>query len=936
MIEFKGSRWYKCDLHLHTTASKCFEDHSVTAEQWVDRAIEQGLHCVAVTDHNTGAGIDEILNASESKNLTVFPGVEITCDSTKIHLLVLFDVDKTSQNVQDFLVRADIKREQFGEQTASTTKSIFEIVALAHTDGALVIPAHIDEYNGLGSVSVANLVKLYTECQINAVQVVHREFLNITLQTTGNTELKQALNDYYNNPNPAIEDATVKSWFTPVKYALENDIAILTFSDNPHEEKNPKHGLWGIGNRFTWIKMDEKPTLEGLRQAFLLPKFRIINDFNAITSPNVKPSLWLKSLSVTNTSITDTTANPFQVDFNPQLNAIIGGRGSGKSSILRFIRGVFNRTSEITHLNDILIDQQNFYKKEDARSKIGIIQDDSSVEIEFVRNGVLHKITAENITNSDSQDIKIKKLNETENWEEVEGEGYIDFFKFDHFSQKQIYEIAQKPNALRERIDKAIPKVQQLQNDKELVQNQFLEKSAEIRTYDTSISAKGRIETQIEDLNESIKKFQESGISVLLGNKNNFRKEEILLTDFSNQIEERKTRLDEMIDTFEISNINETEFRDEYQEELKQISQSAKNEIEKIKNELQSIHSKVDKILTDYQTNLDSSQWSKVKVINQTNFDTKKGELEKEGIDDITNFEQLTAEKTNLEAQLNTIQELADKRTTAVAIRSELQEKHLEICKKITAKRKEFIASLGVDDKIKIEVKPFRNKSDFEESLRTILQREGRYESDIDNLIDFCFNGNVEQKIKDFRQVILAIRNDEDVTDSVSVTGHFLNLIKQQASIEQIDKIECFLPENEIAIKYKPNHSSPFKALSTVSAGQKTTAILTFLLSYGDNPLILDQPEDDLDNRLVYDLIVDRLKQAKEHRQILVVTHNANIPVNGDAEYIISMDTESKKLKVLHTGTVEQKEIKREICDVMEGGEKAFSMRSKRYKQLND
>ena len=91
---------------------------------------------------------------------------------------------------------------------------------------------------------------------------------------------------------------------------------------------------------------------------------------------------------------------------------------------------------------------------------------------------------------------------------------------------------------------------------------------------------------------------------------------------------------------------------------------------------------------------------------------------------------------------------------------------------------------------------------------------------------------------------------------------------------------------------------------------------------------------DDLDNRHVYELIVGRLKKAKEQRQIIVVTHNANIPVNGDAEYIISMDSESKYLKVLHSGTVEQPNIKKEICDVMEGTEKAFQMRSDRYKLI--
>lgn len=76
------------------------------------------------------------------------------------------------------------------------------------------------------------------------------------------------------------------------------------------------------------------------------------------------------------------------------------------------------------------------------------------------------------------------------------------------------------------------------------------------------------------------------------------------------------------------------------------------------------------------------------------------------------------------------------------------------------------------------------------------------------------------------------------------------------------------------------------------------------------------------------------MKQAKEHRQLIVVTHNANVPVNGDAKYIIFMDTDSKILKVLHTGTVEKVKIKKEICDVMEGGEQAFEMRSKRYRQI--
>lgn len=360
-ITYKGTRWYKCDLHLHTTASLCFQDRNVTPEQWVKRAIEKGLNCVAVTDHNTGISVDKIKKAAEGTGLTVFPGVEITCDSSKVHLLIIFNTSKNSDDIRDFLVRADIRANDFGKQEAVTSKSIFDIAELAKTDGAIIIPAHIDEHNGLGSISVRNLKKFYTECDINAVQVVHKDFLNSTLQTTGNTELKAVLNNYYNNPNPAIDDATVKNWFTPVKYALENHLAILTFSDNPHASQNSKHGLWGIGSQFTWIKMDETPSLEGLRQAFLLPEYRIRNEFVCPSTPYTKPDLWIKSISISNTTITD-VASPLKIDFSPQLNTLIGGRGSGKSSVLRFIRGVFNRTADLGDLNEILNDHNEFYK----------------------------------------------------------------------------------------------------------------------------------------------------------------------------------------------------------------------------------------------------------------------------------------------------------------------------------------------------------------------------------------------------------------------------------------------------------------------------------------------------------------------------------------------------------------------------------------------
>jgi len=255
---------------------------------------------------------------------------------------------------------------------------------------------------------------------------------------------------------------------------------------------------------------------------------------------------------------------------------------------------------------------------------------------------------------------------------------------------------------------------------------------------------------------------------------------------------------------------------------------------------------------------------------------------------------------------------------------------YLNVLKEITACRTSFVQGILKGEKVKISIQPFRNRDDYEQRIRKILQKDTGYDASIDNMINKCFTGKVESNLPKIFQDILLMREGE-IPEGYD--GYLKNAIVK-LNDEQIDEFDLLFPEDEIHVEYKPTKSRGFKPLSNASAGQKTTAILTFLLSYGNSPLMLDQPEDDLDNKLVYDLIVERLRRAKEQRQVIVVTHNANIPVNGDAEYIVAMNSESKKIEVLHAGTVEENHITKEICDVMEGSEEAFYMRSKRYDHI--
>lgn len=925
---YKGNRWFKCDLHLHTPESKCFQDRNVTAEQWVQRAIEQDLDCIAVTDHNSGNWVDQIKVAASGSKLIVFPGVEITCDTSKVHLLVIFDPSKTSTEVNDFLIQCGIKREDFADQLASTMQTIFEVAERAFNNGALVIPAHIDEFNGLESISPQNLDLFYNLPYINAVQVVHKEFMDNSLVTNNNTSFRDQLNTYYSNPTPVIDYARIGDWHATVKKASQKKIAITTFSDNPHQPGNSKHGLDGIGKRFTWIKMDETPTLEGMRQAFLLPEYRVKSDFEAMTQPYKLPSLWIKSISVINTSVTD-GAVPLVLEFSPQLNAIIGGRGSGKSSILRFIRGLFNRTSDLSELSEILNDHSSFYKK-DERSK-GVLNSNSTIEVEFVRNEILHKIIASSITNSTNQTVVIQKLDlATGSWILEEAESYIDFFEFEQYSQKQIYEIAQSPNSLRERIDNSISTMETLKNEREVFKNSYLETSASIRKIQQQVSNKGKLQTEIKDLDDRITLLQSSGIATLLQERNTFLAQQKLLKEVIKDAKAKEAELQEFIDTFNLTMVDFDTFPLSEKPTFEEKFQALNSGFEQLKQELEQAKTKAGQFITTFETEIATTKWKETFDKNESDFIAKKLELEQQGVEDISNFEILTKSKLAKEKDLILITALEGSLTTEVIKHGKIHNDYVIKTKAITETRRSFVTSIHTDDKIKVSITPFRNKADFVNKLRAILNRESGFETDIDVLKEICFNGNVEQKILDVKKVFHDIRAGISV---VGISGYFVNLIKG-LSDAQIDEIDLLFPEDEIDIKYKPYGSTTYKPLSSASAGQKTTAILTLILSQGDTPLLLDQPEDDLDNRLVYELIVDRLKQAKEHRQIIVITHNANIPVNGDAEYIISMNSESKKLSVLYQGSVEQPEIKKEICDVMEGTEHAFDMRSKRYKDI--
>jgi ABC-type nitrate/sulfonate/bicarbonate transport system ATPase subunit len=155
----------------------------------------------------------------------------------------------------------------------------------------------------------------------------------------------------------------------------------------------------------------------------------------------------------------------------------------------------------------------------------------------------------------------------------------------------------------------------------------------------------------------------------------------------------------------------------------------------------------------------------------------------------------------------------------------------------------------------------------------------------------------------------------------------------QLLSLEKVHRLEVIwkTPRPEILVVPKLAASKPIP-VNQLSDGQRHTIFLTIaMLAESDAPLIIDQPEDDLDNAFVFSSVVETLRLVKECRQVIVVTHNANIAVLGDAEMIFPMRRTDDRGVALDRGAIDRKETRNEVQRILEGGEEAFRRRKEIY-----
>ena len=227
--------------------------------------------------------------------------------------------------------------------------------------------------------------------------------------------------------------------------------------------------------------------------------------------------------------------------------------------------------------------------------------------------------------------------------------------------------------------------------------------------------------------------------------------------------------------------------------------------------------------------------------------------------------------------------------------------------------------------RLKIEVKYEEDKNKFIEDLKNLLKGSKVSSDAIEALV------NTPNKVTDgllLSKYIKAgeqkLREEFNLTQAMSI-----RIAEWFKKTERLYELETLFPEDKIEIFLKVNDE--YRVIDKLSIGQKATALLLLLFAQEDRIVVLDQPEEDLDNRFIYDDVVKILREMKGKRQLFIATHNANIPVLGDSELVLVLETKNERCVINNKGSIDKEDIKADVKNIMEGGEEAFRIRAEKY-----
>lgn len=852
-----GSEWIRADFHLHTKADKEFsyngEDDRFISE-YIEKLKQENIKLGIITNHNKFdlSEFRGLRRKAKREKISILPGVELSVKegANGIHCLVIFKeedwINGKSEFINDFLNEVFKNIDNRENENTRCNKDLSGTIATLdsyHKD-YFILMAHIEQKSGFLQECNGGLIGSLSK---------KKEFQNKVLGfQKGRTRDKMAqLEEWMGYKLPYIEGSDCKS----IEQIGKGEKSYIKIGD---------------GN------------FESVVLAFKDYENRIslsANDYN---------HGYIKSIEFTGGKM-----DGQKINLSPELNSLIGIRGSGKSSIIEAIRYTLDMLPSET---------DEIYKAEVVKNLLGSGgQVTIEVQDNYKKNYKIKRILGEipHVLDENDQEIgvTINSILQTP----------LYFGQKDLSYMNNGFEL----DLLNKLVGK---KTKSFRRDLTLINEQLIDKFSKIFSLNDQVNALPELRKSLVDTKHRIEIFEEKGLSEKLSKQVNFQKDERKIANAYQLINKFKKEVKHLINS---NNINELEelsplSSDEVPELFEKVSTEIIKIIE-VKGELEGIISKIDSsseqvniYLMEIQEIIKSLEEEFAEIKREINIpnlnpdDFAKFKVEEDNL--LTSIEQVEKEEKNKSIIETEIREALNARNQLLLSEFKLYETEIN-----TINESQDALELGIEFK--------GNKDIFLEHLSQFFKGS--------NINQNTYK-NISEEHSDFASLLIDILIDDAKKTSELVTDTQLAKMKEKIKDNYSELLKHRTP-NQIEIKY---HGKP---LAKHSIGQRASALVLFILSQKENNLIMiDQPEDDLDNQVIYNEIITKVKERKPEVQFIFATHNANIPVLGDSEQVIAVAYD-ESLITLEMGSIDNKDIQNKVVDIMEGGQEAFNKRTQIY-----
>lgn len=893
-----GNRWLKVNLHVHARGNDPAEVVAAARRADVD--------IIAITDHQAFDGYAAVAGAAETpgRSLVVFPGIEMT-SVEGVHLLGIFpkSFDDTAQ--KGLLGWLEITGS--GSTKAASVRGVEAILQKVDSlSGVTVVPhPFTDDIGMLASASKMNMREKWLDSGfVHLLQVseTHRDRIRyVESDTAGNWV------------NRFVLSTASRQQVEASRYCL----APFNRSD-AHQPDEVAVGC-------SWFRMSEASIL-GLKQVACEPKTRI-----AIEEPPHKSHAAVLGLRVTGGY-----CDGEFIQFNDGLNCIVGPNYAGKSAILDFIRfglGHERRTEPSARIRLL-------------RRLYGILTPGGQVELFLRLNGQLlyvkrgfnpnaygegDSLTVEELTDEIlvySYDPEVHELLPVESFDfplEFYEQGRISRLRDDVDRQLEMLDefagvddLKTDRNAVVEGLSRSADKLGDLYNQRETLRTEVVE----LPGLQKELTEKQKLlPGEAEQHWANAEAFVQSAEALVESTTDSAVDVEALFAD--------------EVPTYDAESVVEPAFLEKWRSVLAIV-------LAKVRKSRDDIVVAVDRLQAETQPLRE--EWQKSRESHDASV---REQLAKVGVESPQEIIDRVAELRRKTRDIQTVKQpkLAELRTQIEdkeTARKILLEQLKGLQENIYLQRKQKAAELSdqLKDLIQIAVKRGGHKTDYLATLRQLAEEvttgHGRRIRNRDEHLARIVSSVTPLQLAE------ALENDgrlngQSLAEVCGVTENTCEILCEIAhDVRLLNRLQTTDTPDVPDIRVRRRGEEVFADLRTgLSPGEQSAAILTLALQTHSTPLIIDQPEDELGYSYVVHLVVPKILRAKFIRQMLIVTHNANIPVLGDADYVIQMENrprlngDGRKCRA-SCGCFENEHTTKALIE-LEGGERAFRFRQNRY-----